>query len=182
MAEADNEVEEVAGERGEEMVEVASTPTWSLWQGIAVSVEVGRGRDHREEVVEEKDILSPAVAEMEEVTGNTQGVRDQVWKEAATCVETLEMEKVEKDIGIVEVKIGQVEEIKMTGEDMTVQGGAEVRTGKVEEDEIIDTLTDQGRMRGALQEVEMAPKKPGRVKMEHKGGGNTRLDPLRAAT
>jgi len=132
--------------------------------------------------VKEKDILSPAVAEMEEVTGNTQGVRDQVWKEAATCVETLEMEKVEEDIGIAEVKIGLVEEVMMTGEDMTVQGGAEVRIGKVEEDEIIATLTDQGRMRGALQEVEMAPKKPGRVKMEHKGEGNTRLDPLRAAT
>ena len=57
-----------------------------------------------------------------------------------------------------------------------------MRTRKVEEDEIIDTLTDQGRMRGALQEVEMAPKKPGRVKMEHKGEGNTRLVPLRAAT
>ena len=118
MAEADNEVEEVAGERGEEMVEVASTPTWSLWQGIAVSVEVGRGRDHREEVVKEKDILSPAVAEMEEVTGNTRGMRDQVGKEAATCAETLEMEKVEEDIGIAEVKIGLVEE--MTGEGMTV--------------------------------------------------------------
>ena len=65
---------------------------------------------------------------------------------------------------------------------MTVQGGAEVRTEKVEDDEIIDTLTDQGRMRGAPQEVEMAPKKPGRVKVEHKGEGNTRLDPLRAAT
>ena len=70
----------------------------------------------------------------------------------------------------------------MTRENMTVLKGAEVRTGKAEEDEIIDTLTDQGRMRGALQEVEMAPKKPGRVKMEHKGEGNTRLDPLRAAT
>ena len=57
-----------------------------------------------------------------------------------------------------------------------------MRTGKGEEDEIINTLTNQGRMRGALQEVEMAPKKPGRVKMEHKGEGNTRLDPLRAAT
>ena len=109
-------------------------------------------------------------------------MRDQVGEGAPTCAETLEMEKVEKDLGIVEVKIGQVEEIKMTGEDMTVQGGAEVRTEKVEEDEIIDTLTDQGRMRGALQEVEMAPKKPGRVKMEHKGEGNTRLDPLRTAT
>ena len=103
-------------------------------------------------------------------------------KGAPTCAETLEMGKVEKDIGIAEVKIGQVEEIKMTGEDMIVQGGAEVRTEKVEKDEIIDTLTDQGRMTGALQEVEMAPKKPGRVKMEHKGEGNTRLDPLRAAT
>jgi len=182
-AEADTEVEEVAGERGEEMVEVSSTPTWSLWQGIVVSVEAGRGRDHREEVVKEKDILSPAVAEMEEeVTGNTRGMRDQVGKGAATCAETLEMGKAEKDTGIAEVKIGQVEEIEMTREDMTVQGEAEVRTGRVEKDEIIDTLTDQGRMRGALQEVEMAPKKPGRVKVEHKGEGNTRLDPLRAAT
>ena len=120
-AEADNEVEEVAGERGEEMVEVALTPTWNLWQGIVVSVEAGRERDHREEVVKEKDILSPAVAEMEEVTGNTRGVRDQVWKEAPTCAVTLKLEKVEEDIGIVEVKIGQVEEIKMTGENMTVQ-------------------------------------------------------------
>jgi len=109
-------------------------------------------------------------------------MRDQVGKGAPTCAETLEMEKVEKDIGIAEVKIGQVEEIEMTREDMTVQGEAEVRTGRVEKDEIIDTLTDQGRMRGALQEVEMAPKKPGRVKVEHKGEGNTRLDPLRAAT
>ena len=132
--------------------------------------------------MKEKDILSPAVAEMEEVTGNTRGMRDQVGKGAATCAETLEMGKAEKDTGIAEVKIGQVEEIEMTREDMTVQGEAEVRTGRVEKDEIIDTLTDQGRMRGALQEVEMAPKKPGRVKMEHKGEGNIRLDPLRAAT
>ena len=181
-AEADTEVEEVAGERGEEMVEVSSTPTWSLWQGIVVSVEAGRGRDHREEVVKEKDILSPAVAEMEEAIGNTRGMRDRVGKGAATCAETLEMGKAEKDTGIAEVKIGQVEEIEMTREDMTVQGEAEVRTGRVEKDEIIDTLTDQGRMRGALQEVEMATKKPGRVKMEHKGEGNIRLDPLRAAT
>ena len=181
-AEADTEVEEVAGERGEEMVEVSSTPTWSLWQGIVVSVEAGKGRDRREEVVKEKDILSPAVTEMEEVTGNTRGMRDQVGEGAPTCAETLEMEKVEKDIGIAEVKIGQVEEIELTGEDMTVQGGAEVRTGRLEKDEIKDTLTDQGRMRGALQEVEMAPKKPGRVKVEHKGEGNTRLDPLRTAT
>ena len=182
MAEADTEVEEVAGERGEEMEEVATTPTWSLWQGIVVSVEAGRGRDHREEVVKEKDILSPAVAEMEEAIGNTRGMRDRVGKGAATCAETLEMGKAEKDTGIAEVKIGQVEEIEMTREDMTVQGEAEVRTGRVEKDEIIDTLTDQGRMRGALQEVEMATKKPGRVKMEHKGEGNTRLDPLRTAT
>ena len=55
---------------------------------------------------------------MEEVTGNTRGMRDQVGKGAATCVETLEMGKAEKDIGIVEVKIGQVEEIEMTGEDI----------------------------------------------------------------
>ena len=182
MAEVEAEVEDVAGEPGEEMIEVDSTPTWSLWRGIVVSVEAGRGRDHREEVVKEKDILSPAVVQMEEAIGNTQGMRDQIGKGTLTCAETLEMEKVEKDIGMAEVKIGLVEEVMMTGEDMTVQGGAEVRIGKVEEDEIIATLTDQGRMRGALQEVEMAPKKPGRVKMEHKGEGNTRLDPLRAAT
>ena len=71
MAEVETEVEDMAGEPGEEMIEVDSTPTWSLWRGIVVSVEAGRGRDHREEVVKEKDILSPAVAEMEEATGNT---------------------------------------------------------------------------------------------------------------
>ena len=71
MAEVEAEVEDVAGEPGEEMIEVDSTPTWSLWQGIAVSVEAGRGRDRREEVVKEKDIPSLAVVKVEEDTGNT---------------------------------------------------------------------------------------------------------------
>ena len=56
MAEVEAEVEDVAGEPGEEMIEVDSTPTWSLWRGIVVSVEAGRERDHREEVVKENDV------------------------------------------------------------------------------------------------------------------------------
>jgi len=61
----------VAGEPGEEMIEVDSTPTWSLWRGIVVSVEAGRGKDRREEVVKEKDTPSLAVVKVEEETGNT---------------------------------------------------------------------------------------------------------------
>ena len=71
MVEVEAEVEDVAGGPGEEMIEVDSTPTWSLWRGIVVSVEAGRGRDRREEVVKEKDIPSLAVVQVEEDTGNT---------------------------------------------------------------------------------------------------------------
>ena len=151
MAEADNEVEE--GERGEEMVEVASTPTWSLWQGIVVSVEAGRERDHREEVVKEKDTPSLVVVKVEKDTGDTRGTRDQVGKGAATCDETLEKKEVEKDTWIARVIIGKVEEMEMTGEDMmTGQGGAKVKTGKVKEIKITegDMMTGQGRRKGVL--------------------------------
>ena len=80
--------------------------------------------------------LSPTRSLVADVQQKEENLKDMRNKLAAI------VEKGEKDIGIVEVKIGQVEEIKMTGEDMTVQGGAEVRTGKAEEEEITDTLTD----------------------------------------
>ena len=84
------------------------------------------------------------------------------------------------------MKIGKVEEMEMTGEDiMTGQGGAEVNTGKVKEIEITGEvmMKGQGRMKDVSQGVETVSKTQGKVKAEHKGGMNdSRLDPLRAAT
>jgi len=162
VAEVETEVEDMAGEPGEEMIEVDSTPTWSLSRGIVVSVEAGRGRDRREEVVKEKDISSLAVVKVEENTGNTRGTRDQVGTGAATCDKTLEKK-----------------------EDMMTGQGAEVKTGKVKEIEITggDMMTGQGRRNDVLQGVETASKMQGKVKAEHKGEMNdSRLGPLRAAT
>ena len=82
------------------------------------------------------------------------------------------------------MKIGKVEEVEMTGEDMmTGHGGAEVNTRKEEEITGGDMMTGQGRMKDVLQRVKVASKTQGMVKAEHKGGMNdSRLDPLRAAT
>jgi len=59
----------------------------------------------------------------------------------------------EKDNGTARMKIGKVEVVEMTGEDMMmVQGGAEVNTGKMEEIEITggDMMLGQGRMKDVL--------------------------------
>ena len=82
------------------------------------------------------------------------------------------------------MKIGKVEEMEMTGEDMMmVQGEAEVNTRKEEEITGGDMMTGQGRMKDVLQGVKVASKTQGMVKAEHKGEMNdSRLDPLRAAT
>ena len=57
----------------------------------------------------------------------------------------------EKDNGTARMKIGKVEVVEMTGEDMMmVQGEAEVNTRKEEEITGGDMMTGQGRRKGVL--------------------------------